>query len=216
MKIQLIAREGFRLIVPSLVLFIVLLAGRFFVLSVPVLCFVLFCVFFFRNPERTAADAQPGDLISPADGTVIDISEVIEEEFMGGSAIRIAIFMSPADVHVNRAPCQGLVASMKRKPGKFALAFRKDVDMGNERNFILFAGEDEKVLIVQIAGFLARRIVPYVKAGQRVERGEAVGIIAFGSRVDIYFPKYYEPMVQLREKVKAGTTVVARKSKGVQ
>jgi len=204
-----IAREGLRLIVPSLVLVIVLLVGRFFILSALVLCFALFCIFFFRNPRRST-NAQPGDLVSPADGTVIDIGEVVEEEFMGGPVTRVAIFMSPADVHVNRAPCAGRVISMVHRAGKFAMAFKEDIDRGNEKNFILFEDENERVLIVQIAGFLARRIVPYVKTDERVERGEPVGIIAFGSRVDIYFPKYYEPMVQLREKVKAGVTVVAR------
>ncbi len=210
MRVPFVAREGLRLIVPFLALFIVLLVGRFFVLSVPVLCFLLFCIFFFRNPRRETT-ASPDELVSPADGTVTDISDVVEDEFMGGAAKRIVIFMSPADVHVNRAPCPGKVMSMKHRPGEFALAFRKDIDKENEKNFILFSNDDERVLIVQVAGFLARRIVPYVQVGQGVERGEEVGIIAFGSRVDIYFPKHYEPVVQLRGKVKAGTTVVARK-----
>ena len=210
MKEPGIAKEGLRLIVPSFALAIVLLTGRFFFLSLLVFCFVLFCLFFFRNPRRQT-DAGPGKLISPADGTVIDISEVTENEFLGTTVNRIAIFMSPADVHVNRAPCAGRVIAMKHKAGKFAMAFKKNIEEVNERNFILFENEGERILIVQIAGFLARRIIPYVKIDHHVTQGQPVGIIAFGSRVDIYFHKGYEPVVKLHEKVKAGLTVLARK-----
>ena len=210
MKEAFIAREGLRLIVPSLVLAAVLLIGKFFLLSLFVFCFALFCLYFFRNPRRHT-DAGPGTLISPADGTVIDVSEVTEREFLSGDVTRVAIFMSPTDVHVNRAPCAGRVISMKHMAGKFAMAFGKNIEQENERNFILFENEGERVLIVQIAGFLARRIIPYVKVDHRVTQGQPVGIIAFGSRVDIYFHKGYEPVVDLHAKVKAGITVLARK-----
>lgn len=210
MRETFIAREGLRLIVPSLVLVAVLVIGKFFLLSLLVLCFALFCLYFFRNPRRRT-DAGPGALISPADGTVIDVSEVTEREFLSGAVTRIAIFMSPLDVHVNRAPCTGRVISMKHMAGKFAMAFGKNIEEENERNFILFENDGERVLIVQIAGFLARRIIPYVKVDHRVTQGQPVGIIAFGSRVDIYFHKGYEPVVNLHAKVKAGITVLARK-----
>jgi len=205
-----VAREGLRIIVPSLVLTSVLLVGRFFLLALLVFCFASFCLYFFRNPRRRTS-AGAGELVSPADGTVVDISDVGEEEFLGGTATRIAIFMSPVDVHVNRAPCSGLVVAMKHVAGKFAMAFGKDIEEQNERNFILFENEGERTMIVQIAGFLARRIIPYVKVDERVEQGQEVGIIAFGSRVDIYFHKGYVPVVDLHAKVKAGNTVLARK-----
>lgn len=211
MKEPFIAREGLRIIVPSLVLTAVLVVGKFFYLSIFVFCFALFCLYFFRNPRRRS-DADTNSLISPADGKIVDISEVNEREFFGHSVVRIAIFMSPADVHVNRAPCAGQVMSMKHVAGKFAMAFGKDVEVKNEKNYILIENEGERVLIVQIAGFLARRIIPYVKVDQRVERGEAVGMIAFGSRVDIYFHKGYEPVVNLHARVKAGRTILARKT----
>lgn len=210
MRQSFIAREGLRIIVPSLVLTAVLLVGRFFLLALLVFCFASFCLYFFRNPRRRTS-AGVGELVSPADGTVVDISDVGEEEFLGGTATRIAIFMSPVDVHVNRAPCSGLVVAMKHVAGKFAMAFGKDIEEQNERNFILFENEGERTLIVQIAGFLARRIIPYVKVDERVEQGQEVGIIAFGSRVDIYFHKGYVPVVDLHAKVKAGITVLARK-----
>ncbi len=205
-----IAREGLRIIVPSLVLTAVLVVGRFFLLALLVFCFASFCLYFFRNPRRHTS-AGSGELVSPADGTVVDISDVAQEEFLGGTVRRIAIFMSPVDVHVNRAPCSGLIVAMKHVAGKFAMAFGKNIEEQNERNFILFENEGEKVLIVQIAGFLARRIIPYVKVEERVTQGQEVGIIAFGSRVDIYFHKGYEPVVDLHAKVKAGVTVLARR-----
>ena len=210
MKEPFIAREGLRIIVPSLVLTAVLIAGGFFYLSVPVFCFALFCLYFFRNPRRTS-DADLNSLTSPADGKIIDISEINEDEFLDSSVTRIAIFMSPTDVHVNRAPCPGRVVSMKHVAGKFAMAFGKDVEIMNEKNYILFENDGERTLVVQIAGFLARRIIPYVKVDQRVDRGQAIGMIAFGSRVDIYFHKGYEPMVNLHARVKAGETILARK-----
>ena len=210
MKEPYIAREGLRIIVPSLVLTAVLIAGGFFYLSVLVFCFALFCLYFFRNPRRTS-DADVNALISPADGKIIDISEINEDKFLGSSVTRIAIFMSPTDVHVNRAPCPGRVVSMKHVAGKFAMAFGKDVEIMNEKNYILFENDGERTLVVQIAGFLARRIIPYVKVDQRVDRGQAIGMIAFGSRVDIYFHKGYVPVVNLHARVKAGETVLARK-----
>lgn len=119
--------------------------------------------------------------------------------------------MSPVDVHVNRAPCDGRIVSMVHRAGEFALAFKKNIEQDNERNYILMDHGGEKILLVQIAGFLARRIIPYVKVGDSLNRGNPLGIIAFGSRVDIYFPKEYESTVQLREKVKAGETMLAKK-----
>lgn len=210
MKEPLIAREGLRIIVPTLVLTVVLLIGGFFYLSIFVFCFALFCLYFFRNPRRYS-DAGAGSLISPADGKVIDISEMNEDEFFGSSLVRIAVFMSPADVHVNRAPCPGRIVAIKHVPGKFAMAFGKDIEIKNEKNYILLENEGERVLVVQIAGFIARRIIPYVKVDQRVDRGQAIGMIAFGSRVDIYFHKDYEPVIQLNAKVKAGKTILASK-----
>jgi len=205
-----IAREGWKLTIPSLALFFVLLSLHFWSLAAPVFLFCAFCLYFFRNPRRETAAGREA-LISPADGRVTEIKDMVEPEFVGGECKRISIFMSPTDVHVNRAPCEGRIVRMVHRAGDFALAFKKDIDKENERNYILLDREGEKILLVQIAGFLARRIIPYVKENDQVKRGEPVGIIAFGSRVDIYFPKMYESMVQLHEKVKAGLTPLAQK-----
>jgi phosphatidylserine decarboxylase len=206
-----IAKEGWKLVIPSFALFIVLaFFTRLPLLASFVLLFCFFCIFFFRNPKRHS-DLGPECLISPADGTVSGITTMMEGEFLGMECQRISIFMSPLDVHVNRAPCAGRIVSMVHRAGEFALAFKKNIEQDNERNYILMDRDGEKILLVQIAGFLARRIIPYVKEGDSLNRGNPLGIIAFGSRVDIYFSKEYESMVQLREKVKAGETMLAKK-----
>jgi len=214
LKEAIIAKEGMKLIIPSFVLSAVLFIIRFSiltdVLAAIVLFFCLFCVYFFRNPKRHA-DAPPDALIAPADGTITEITDLMEAEFLDNETTRITIFMSPVDVHVNRAPCDGRIARVVHKSGEFAVAFKKDIDKENERNYILIEHGAEKILLVQIAGFLARRIISYVRENDVVSRGDRVGIIAFGSRVDIYFPKTYESMVQLGQKVKAGLTVLADK-----
>lgn len=205
-----IAREGLKFIVPSLffsILFFIFHIQIFFIIS---FAFFLSCLFFFRNPKRIPKDAS-GSLISPADGKIMEIKEMVEGEFMGVETKRISIFMSLASVHVNRAPSEGRVSKVMHRDGKFALAFRKDIEKQNERNYILIEEGDKRILLVQIAGFLARRITSYVKEGDYVKRGDPVGIIAFGSRVDIYLPIGYEPVVTLNDKVMAGVTPLARK-----
>jgi phosphatidylserine decarboxylase len=205
-----IAREGMKLILPSLVLFALLFIVHAYILSSIVFLFLIFCLFFFRNPRRISAEPD-NVLLSPADGKVMEVGQIAENEFINVTMQRISIFMSPADVHVNRAPCEGQVVKMLHRPGEFALAFRKDIDKNNERNYILIEHHNERLLLVQIAGFLARRIIAYVKEGDHVSRGDTVGMIAFGSRVDIYFPNNYETMVELHQKVKAGITPLAQR-----
>lgn len=205
-----IAREGIKLILPSLVLSVLLLIAHAYIISSIVFLFFIFCLFFFRNPRRFSAEPD-NVLLSPADGKVMGVEEITEREFINDTIRRISIFMSPADVHVNRAPCEGRIVKMLHRPGEFALAFKKDIDKDNERNYILIEHNNERFLIVQIAGFLARRIIAYVKEGDHVDRGDTVGMIAFGSRVDIYLPNNYEIVVDLRQKVKAGITPLAQK-----
>jgi len=214
LKETYIAKEGLKLIIPSFILSLVLFFIRFSILTtilaVIILIFCIFCVYFFRNPKRNT-QKNDEELISPADGTVTEIKNIMETEFINNECTRISIFMSPLDVHVNRAPCEGNILRVVHRSGEFALAFKKDIDKENERNNILIEHNDEKILVVQIAGFLARRIIPYVSENDPVRQGDPIGMIAFGSRVDIYFPKAYRPMVQLQDKVKAGLTILASK-----
>jgi phosphatidylserine decarboxylase len=205
-----IAREGLKFIIPSLVLSIIFYIFFYYTLACLCFFFLLFCLFFFRNPTRSTN--EPGDrLISPADGKVTEIREIMEDDFLGYAATRVSIFMSLASVHVNRAPGDGRIVRVEHRPGKFELAWKTEVDKENERNYILIESDNEKILVVQIAGFLARRITSYVHEGDTVKRGDPLGIIAFGSRVDIYIPKSYESMVELHEMVKAGMTPLAKK-----
>jgi len=205
-----IAREGLKFIVPSLFFSILFFIFHIQILFIISLLLFLSCLFFFRNPKRIPKDTS-GSLISPADGKIMEIKKMVEGEFMGVETKRISIFMSLASVHVNRAPSEGRVSKVLHKDGKFALAFRKDIEKQNERNYILIEEGNKRILLVQIAGFLARRITSYVKEGDYVKRGDPVGIIAFGSRVDIYLPIGYEPVVTLNDKVMAGVTPLARK-----
>ncbi len=204
-----IAREGLPLIILSLVFAIICFLIGFEIPAFVIFFFFLFCLFFFRNPKRYHSVSQ--DVwISPADGKVMDIEEIEEKEFLEKTVKRVSIFMSLADVHVNRSPCDGRILRVEHRRGDFALAFKKDIDKENERNYILVEHGKEKVLIVQVAGFLARRITSYVKEGDIVKKGDPIGIIAFGSRVDIYVPLDYDTMVLSGYKVKAGITALAK------
>jgi len=213
LKESRIAREGLRFLIPSFFLFVLFTALHYRVLALVSFLFFVFCMLFFRNPRRVTVD-EAGTIICPADGKVMEIRDVVDGEILGEERRRIGIFMSPVDVHVNRAPVSGRVTQVRHRDGGFGMAFKKDIDQINERNYILIESGNEKVLMVQIAGFLARRITSYVKAGDEVRIGQTVGIISFGSRVDVYLPKGYEPMVDLQERVRAGVTVLARKSSG--
>lgn len=206
-----IAREGYAYIALSLVFTVILFLLKIPVVPIISFIFFLFCLYFFRNPGRHPTADDQNTLISPADGKVIEIKEMEEDEFLKERATRLSIFMSLSDVHVNRAPCEGMIKRVVHRDGEFALAFKKDIEKENERNYILIENSDEKILVVQIAGFLARRITPYVREGMDIKKGEPIGIIAFGSRVDIYFPQHYKIMVSLNSKVKAGITVIAKK-----
>jgi len=165
---------------------------------------------FFRNPQREV----PSDLatiVSPADGKVILTDEVQELEFLGAPARRVAIFMNIFDVHVNRAPVAGRVVDSRHRDGRFLAAFKEEAEQSNEQQAILWetvAGP--RVLTVQIAGLLARRIVPAVTAGDVLAKGAPFGMICFGSRVDLYLPQNCDIMVRVGDRVKAGESIVAR------
>ena len=165
---------------------------------------------FFRNPQREV----PSDLatiVSPADGKVILTDEVQELEFLGAPARRVAIFMNIFDVHVNRAPVAGRVVDSRHRDGRFLAAFKEEAEQSNEQQAILWetvAGP--RVLTVQIAGLLARRIVPAVKEGDVLAKGAPFGMICFGSRVDLYLPQNCDIMVRVGDRVKAGESIVAR------
>jgi phosphatidylserine decarboxylase len=167
----------------------------------------LFTLYFFRDPERKIM-AEPGQIVAPADGKVLSIDEVQEKDFMGERCKRISIFLSILDVHINRAPVAGKIEIVRHTPGKFAFANTIDASLNNESNVIGIAGENVKVVVKQIAGAVARRIVCYCKPAQLVHSGDRIGMIKFGSRTELYLPVDCEVLVKVGQKVKGGVSLV--------
>ena len=177
------------------------LAGPWF--AVPLWILALFCLYFFRDPERTI---PPGPVaVSPADGKVVAVKAE------AGGLNRISIFLNIFDVHVNRAPIGGTIRRVEYKPGQFHLASREVCSQGNEQNVVTVAGDGSEVVFKQIAGWIARRIVFRKKAGDTVRAGERVGLIKFGSRVDVLLGEEWEIAVSQGMRVAAGSSVLARR-----
>ncbi|MDO8726976.1 MAG: phosphatidylserine decarboxylase [Candidatus Methanoperedens sp.] len=167
------------------------------------LLLTLFLLIFFRDPERKPAGDED-DAVSPADGRVISINDRT-----------IGIFMNVHNVHVNRAPLSGTVMEIDYKPGGYIPASNKDSDV-NERNHVKINTEYGSIELTQIAGVLIRRIVSYISEGSQVKRGERIGMIRFGSRVDVIIPEVYVYTVNVGDKVKAGESIIARKKEKIR
>jgi len=176
--------------------------------AIPLTLLVLI-VFFFRDPERKPP-RLPNALISPADGKIIEINEVFEERFLNDVSQKVSIFMSLLDVHVVRSPTYGKVEYLNYERGRFLPAFHKLASTENERNFVGICNSHAKVLITQVAGVIARRIVCYLKEGDTLVQSQRVGLIKFGSRVDIYVPTSVEITVRKGQMVKGGETIIGR------
>jgi len=166
-----------------------------------------FIIFFFRDPERDIP-TNLGLVVSPADGTVIGIDEIDEPAFMQTRTKRVIIFLSPFNVHVNRVPNDGEVKYFRYQSGRFLVASEPAASTENEQSIIGLETPDGKILFKQIAGILARRIVCEIRQGHRVRRGERFGIIKFGSRMEVFMPLNTEIKVRLREKVRAGESII--------
>ncbi len=175
-----------------------------------VVCVLLavWVAYFFRDPERHG-ERGATLVIAPADGKVVQVMEVDEPAFMHGRAIRIAIFMNVFSVHVNRYPVSGRVTYTHYNPGKFLNAAVDKASLENEQSSVGIESGAHRVLVRQIAGLVARRIVTYSRPGDRADQGERFGIIRFGSRVDVYLPVGSTPRVRVGEHTSAGTTVIA-------
>jgi phosphatidylserine decarboxylase len=168
----------------------------------------LFFAWFFRNPVRTVPQG-PNLVVAPGDGKVIAIEEEYEPRFLKARSIRLTIFLNVFDVHINRTPCEGVVQDVQYQPGLFLVASRPEATMKNEQNALLLRTPGGvKILCVQVAGLLARRIVCWVAAGDRVQRGERFGLIRFGSRMDTFLPLGTAVKVAVGDRVKGGETVL--------
>ena len=167
----------------------------------------LWVAYFFRDPERTG-DRGEHLVIAPADGKIVQIAEVDEPAYMGGKAQRVSIFMNVFNVHVNRYPVTGTVGYVHYNKGKFLNAAVDKASLENEQSTVGIQSGRHKVLVRQIAGLVARRIVTYSKVGDRATQGERFGIIRFGSRVDVFMPAGSKVHVKLGQLTVAGVTVV--------
>jgi phosphatidylserine decarboxylase len=170
----------------------------------------VFVTSFFRDPERTIP-ADPGAIVAPADGRVVKVADVHDDRFLHGPARLVCIFMSPLNVHVNRVPASGRVTDVRYNSGKYFRAFADKASLENEQNAILMQDSSGRsICFVQIAGFIARRIVCRLRSGDEVVRGQRFGLIMFGSRADIYLPRETEVCVQVGDNARGGETVIAR------
>jgi phosphatidylserine decarboxylase len=169
----------------------------------------LFFAWFFRDPERRAPEGD-NIFVSPADGRIIEIRTVTEDKFLRSRALEISIFMSPLDVHVNRAPCSGVVESVVHSPGAFISAFKPEASVRNENVAMVLRGSGGSILVRQVAGAVARRVVCRVRPGDNLTKGQRYGIIKFSSRVDAYLPEETEIKVKIGDSVKAGETVIGQ------
>ena len=211
-------REGFTIIfVTTLVLLglnygVQTLAGEGLISQIFLglsLVFFVLVVQFFRNPSRNTPQGE-GLIIAPADGKVVVIEEVEEPEYFKDKRKQVSIFMSPVNVHVNRAPVTGRVLYYKYFKGKYLVAWHPKSSTENERTTVVMEENGKQVLFRQIAGALARRIVCYVKPGVELNRGDEYGFIKFGSRIDLYLPLDTEILVDLNQKTVGGETIIAK------
>lgn len=175
------------------------------------LMLTIFTVYFFRDPERKT---PCGDnlYLSPADGRVIQIQTVTEEKYLKSRANEISIFMSPLDVHVNRAPCSGVVESVVYTPGAFISAFKPEASIRNENISMLLRVNSGSILVRQVAGAVARRVVCRVRPGDALKQGERYGIIKFSSRLDVFLPEDTEIKVKIGDSVRAGETIIGQRN----
>jgi phosphatidylserine decarboxylase len=203
-----IAKEGLPFLFPAVLLTILFGMVGWRVWMLLGILFSLFLAYFFRNPKRKIPDLQ-NVILSPADGRIVHVGECEEERFLREKTLKVSIFMSMFDVHLNRTPISGKVVERNYLPGRFLVASVEKSSLLNEQNAMILESDDRfRILLVQIAGFVARRIVCYAKAGDLLRKGEIFGLIRFGSRVDLYLPPEVKPIVRVGQHVKGGESII--------
>ena len=194
-------RDAYKFVLPVLMLGILFAFCGFAVLALFFLAVAAFFCYFFRNPRRSL---PPGAklILSPADGKVVRILRP------AGAETTVSIFLNIFDVHVNRSPIQGRIENLEYKRGKFKAAYEDEASRVNEQNVITITGESIRVIVRQIAGLIARRVVCWKKPGDSVQRGELIGLIRFGSRVDVVLPKEAKVLVSEGDRVRGGSSIL--------
>ncbi|MCF8144077.1 MAG: phosphatidylserine decarboxylase family protein [Deltaproteobacteria bacterium] len=209
-----VAKEGVPFIVVSSGLTILLACLGHFHIAMFLGVFALFIIFFFRDPERIPGLCEEGAVLTPADGTILEVRHLDgEDNPLGRSAVKVSVFMSIFNVHVNRIPIGGTIEEITYHPGKFFSANLDKASKENERNIIILkTGHAERVAFVQIAGLIARRIACWIEKGDHVSRAQRFGLIRFGSRLEVYLPADSRIAVEVGQKVKAGLTTIGHLS----
>ena len=201
-----IAREGWPFILIPLSVAVILWVVGWHGSSVTTCVLAVLVALFFRDPPRDIPKGE-GLILSPADGTVVQVTRYLGQELQE-PATQISIFLSVFDVHINRAPFPAVVEEVEYRPGAFRLAWQSEASADNEQNLIALKAPEGRLLVKQIAGFIARRIVCRVVPGQKLEAGERIGMIRFGSRVDLIVPARAELLVKRGDRVHGGTSVM--------
>ncbi len=199
-------KEGYYFGLPPLFFGGILLALNWWIAATVLIALALFCFSFFRDPDRTDP-ADPDAVVSPGDGRVVVITP---EENAGRAGIRISIFLAVWNVHVNRTPMSGTITKVDYRPGKFMAAWDPKASTQNEQNIFTLATPGGDIEFKQIAGLIARRVVSWKKPGDSVLRGERIGLVRFGSRVDIWLPQDAQISVKVGDTVHGGSSVLAR------
>lgn len=206
---NIIAREGWPFIAFFSLIAVILYYASFSRLGIAFGFIALFCVFFFRNPERKIRDDN-NLVLAPADGKILEINTVQENNYLNAKTKQVRIFLSVLNVHINRSPIAGTVEWVDKKGGLCLPAYKKEAGDKNARNYVGLVSEYGRILVIQITGIIARRIVCWVNPGDSLKAGERFGLIRFGSCTELYLPLDAEIMVVPGQKVKGGETIIAR------
>ncbi|KXK37145.1 MAG: phosphatidylserine decarboxylase family protein [Saprospiraceae bacterium] len=184
--------------------------GLFYLVLILSILVYIFLISFFRSPDRSITDKDNSTILSPCDGKVVVIEQVFEPEFLKEKCTQISIFMSPLNVHINWIPTDADILYSKYHPGKFLVAWHPKASTDNERTTVCYQQNGKKLLLRQVAGAMARRIVNYAKEGDHFEQGQQLGFIKFGSRVDLFLPLDAELRVNIGDKVTGNRSIIAR------
>jgi phosphatidylserine decarboxylase len=197
-------KEGYYFGLPPLLFGVLAYFAGWTAVAIVLAALAAFVFFFFRDPERTIP-SEPGAIVSPADGRVLVVTD---EEYAGRPGKRISIFLAIWNVHVNRAPAAGVISKLEYCPGKFFAAMRECASTQNEQNVFSLSTQSGEIIFKQIAGLIARRVVSWKKAGERVARGERIGLVRFGSRADLWVPRDAEVVAKVGDHVKGGSHIL--------